>query len=214
VTVSYATFDDLDLGLSKPETNERIINRIESALVGTTERLTQELGGMDFFRHPADPDADDEVRLFNTNGGSTIHVHTGIVSVSLIRIRDSRWSDWVEFDPTDFDLEAWASADQAQATATTEPFDHIRLNGTGFYFYWPRGQRLVEITGVFGWPAVPQRVIDANVDWARQAIAADRTYPGGVQSPDEAGIPQLFPRLPDSVYRLKLWSLARYSCAT
>jgi len=48
---------------------------------------------------------------------------------------------------------------------------------------------------------------------ARLILAADRTYPGGVVSPDEAGRPVLPSRLPDAVYRLKAWwSGLHYSC--
>ena len=69
------------------------------------------------------------------------------------------------------------------------------------------------MTGVRGWPTMPRKAIDANVDWARQDIAADRTYPGGTQSPDQQGFPMRTP-LPDSVIRLRQWALYRFSCDT
>jgi hypothetical protein len=186
-----------------------VIERMRTALVATTQAINDELR-FDFFRHPSDG----ETTWFVKGKAALIHAHAGIVSVSLIRIRTSRLGSWIELAETDYDLEAWASDDDpSQDEAESVPYDHIRLNGTGSYSVWPRGYRLVELTGVRGWPAYPRRAIEANVDWTRQSIAADRTYPGGVISPDEAGLPILPSRLPDSVYRLKRWSLERFACA-
>jgi hypothetical protein len=211
---SYATVADVQRELSKEETDTRALARIQSALDVTTERLTHELR-FDFFRHPSGDEYEegDEVRLFDTSG-SLIHAHTGIVSVTLIRVRWDRFTDWTDLLTTDYDLEAWAGADRAQSVATTDPFDHIRLNGTGFYSTFPRGRRLVEITGVFGWPAIPLIAVEANVDWARQSIAADRTYPGGIEGVGEDGRPMVPARAPEIVGRVKQWSLERFSCAT
>jgi hypothetical protein len=206
---SYASFADVNDELSKAETDPRIIARFESALVGTTDRLIHELG-FDFFRHPSTG----EETWFAKGFGRVVHAHSGIVSVSLIRVRSSRTSDWESLELTDFDLEAWAAADQSQTVAVDEPFDHIRLNGTSLVRgSWPRGERLIEVTGVRGWPVIPKFAIDANVDWTRQDIAADRTFPGGTQTPDEVGIPARTP-MPESVLKLRQWALYRYSCDT
>jgi hypothetical protein len=208
--VSYATVNDVQAELSRVETDQRALSRISSALTATTDRLIHELG-FDFFKHP---DVGTETRLFDGRGHALLHVHSGLVSVSLIRIRVGRTSDWVSLAATDYDLEAQAAANPNQTTAVTEPFDHIRLNGTGSYSRFPKGKRLIEITGVFGWPAIPRIAIEANVDWARQTIAADRTYPGGVISPDEDGRMILPPRAPDIIMRLRQWALYRFACDT
>ncbi len=207
---SYASFSDVDRELSKPETDARIIARIEAALVTATDKLNQELG-LDFFLgtagiwYPRSIDIERQV----------IHAHAGIVSVSEIRFRADRDADWEAFADTDWDLEAWASRDPHQATAMRIPFDHIVLNGTStIRSGWPRGrERLVEVTGVRGWPVPPGLAVDANVDWARQDIAADRTYPGGTQTPDQQGFPARTV-LPDSVIRLRQWALNRFACDT
>ena len=209
--LAYATVEDVKQELSFEETDQRVLTRIESALVGTTDRLIQEIG-FDFFKHP---DTGTQTWFVDSDAGRLIHAHDGIVSVSLIRVRSSRTQDWEELEGTDYDLEAWAGSDRHQATAVAEPFDHIRLNGTSLVRgSWPRGRLLVEITGVRGWPAIPRRAVDANVDWARQDIAADRTFPGGVQVPSETGFPVQRVPLPDSVIRLRQWALFRYSCDT
>jgi hypothetical protein len=189
--LSYATTVDLQESLQREETDTWVISQMETALVDGTDRITQEIE-TDFFRHPA---AGTEVRLVNGNGSALLHVHGGIVSLSQVRVRTSRTADWETLAATDYDLESRAAPEDVnQPAALVYPYDHVRLNGTGDYSRWPKGQRLIEFTGAFGWPAVPRR------------ISADRTYPGGVISPDEAGAPILPSRLPDAVYRLKAWA--------
>jgi hypothetical protein len=209
--LTYATLLDLQTTLQRTgvDDEEWITSQAEAALVDGVDRITEELE-TDFFRHPT---AGTEVRYLRGSGSALLHVHSGIVSLTTVQIRTSRTADWVTLDATDYDLESRAAHDPNQAAATVYPYDHIRLNGTGDYSRWPKGERLVEFTGVFGWPAVPRRAVEANVAMARQLMSADRTYPGGVISPDEAGRPVLPSRLPDAVYRLKAWaSSLHYSC--
>jgi hypothetical protein len=209
---SYATIVDLQTSLQRSGTDDDqwVVDQMETALVDATDRITEELQ-TDFFRHPA---AGTEVRYLTGSGSRLIHVHSGIVSLTLVRIRSSRTAEWVELDPDDYDLESRSAPNPNQAAATVYPYDHVRLNGTGDYSSWPKGERLIEMTGAFGWPEPPRRVVEATVAMARQIIAADRTYPGGVISPDEAGMPVLPSRLPDAVYRLKAWhSAIFYSCS-
>lgn len=210
--LTYATLLDLQTSLQRSGTDDDawVITQMESALVDAVDRITQELE-VDFFKHPS---AGTEMRYLEGNGAALLHVHSGIVSLTTVRIRTSRTGEWVTLAATDYDLESRSAPDPNQATATVYPYDHVRLNGTGDYSSWPKGERLIEMTGVFGWPAVPRRAVEANVAMARQIIAADRTYPGGVISPDEAGMPVLPSRLPDAVYRLKAWHSALfYSCS-
>jgi hypothetical protein len=209
---SYATLVDLQTSLQRAGTDDDqwVIDQMETALVDATDRITEELE-TDFFRHPA---AGTEVRLFAGSGSALLHAHAGIVSLTQVRIRTSRTGDWVTLTATDYDLESRSAPDPNQPAAIVYPYDHIRLNGTGDYSAWPKGERLVEMTGAFGWPSPPRRAVEATVAMARQLIAADRTYPGGVVSPDEAGMPILPTRLPDAVYRLKAWaSNIFYSCS-
>lgn len=211
---TYATLEDLLRSLQRDEEDERILDQFESALTDATDAIDRELE-TDFWRHPSSND-ETETRLLTGSGAALLHVHFGVVSLTTVRIRLDRLLDWVEIDAVDeIDLESRMATDHNQATATVYPFDHLRLNGTGLYSTWPAGPRLVELTGVFGWPAIPSRVVQACVDTARQSLAADRTYPGGVVTPDEAGLPVLPSRLPDALYRLKAWHSNLFAgCAT
>jgi len=210
--LTYATPLDLQTSLNRIETDAAILSKQNQALVFGTERITEELDGADFFRHPS---SGTETWYVNGNGRSRLHVHRGIVSLTLVRIRTTRTADWVTLAATDYDLESLAAFDPNQSASTVSPFDHVKLNGTGSYSLWPKGERLIEFTGARGWPAIPNRAVEANVAMARQLLAADRTYPGGVNSPDEAGLPVLPSRLPDAVYRLKAWHSQLYAaCST
>lgn len=209
--LAYATLADVQRELSKAETDERAITRIETALVNATDKLIQEIG-FDFFRSPTSGTG---TWYAQAGRDGILHIHSGFVSVTQIRVRSGRESDWETLETTAYDLEAWAAADHDQAISTLEPYDHIRLNGTSLIrAAFPHGRKLIELTGIRGWPAVPRKAIDANVDWARQDIAADRTFPGGVQVPSETGFPPQRLPLPDSVIRLRQWALYRYSCDT
>lgn len=209
--LAYATLLDLQTTLQRAGADEEtwVVSQLEAALVDGMDRITEEVE-TDFFKHPT---AGTEVRYLTGSGAALLHVHSGIVSLTMVRVRTSRSGEWETLAATDYDLESRTAPDPNQATATVWPFDHIQLNGTGTYSGWPKGERMVEMTGVFGWPAIPRRAVGANVAMARQILAADRTYPGGVISPDEAGRPVLPSRLPDAVYRLKAWwSGLHYSC--
>ena len=210
-TIAYADLDDLFEALEEDRAgaSEIRLARMQSALVDGAEFLNGELE-TDFYRHPA---TGTEVRLLNGSGTDVLHVHAGIVSLTQVRIRTSRTAAWVTLAETDYDLETRTADDPNQSVAAIWPFDHVRLNGTGSYSRWPKGHRLVEFTGAFGWPASPRRAVLANVALARQFISADRSLPGGTISYDEAGRPILPSRLPDAVYRLKAWwSGLYYSC--
>lgn len=212
--LTYATLHDLlvSLGRTEAQESDADLDRARTALADGCDRIHEELDGYSFFRQPA---AGTEVRYFDGRGAALLHVHNGIVSLTSVRLRTSRSGDWIALDAGDYDLSSMVAPDAYQATAATWPFDHVRLNGTGAYGAWPAGQMTVEMTGVFGWPAVPRRAVEANVAMARQLIAADRTFPGGVISPDEAGLPVLPARLPDAVYRLRAWlSGAWAACST
>ena len=210
--LTYATMLDLTTTLQRGGVAEEewVTASLEAALANGVDRITEEIE-TDFFKHPS---AGTEVRLLSGSGSPLLHVHSGIVSLTQVRVATSRYlADWETLTPTDYDLESRCSPDPNQPAALVYPYDHIRLNGTGFYTYWPKGERLIEMTGVFGWPAIPRRAVEANVAMARQILSADRTFPGGVISPDEAGRPVLPSRLPDAVYRLKAWhSNLFYSC--
>lgn len=200
---SYANLDDLLLGLPHLPTEtpggSRRLAAMERALIDAKRKLDNELG-VDFFRHPA---AGTEVFYLTGDGTSRLHVHDGIVSASQIRIRTSPSASFVTLTSTGYDLDP-------PSPLADEPYFHVILNGSGTYTTWPTTYRGVEVTGVRGWAAVPVELRDANIAWARQSLAADPSFPGGIVGPDELGRPVGPNRLPDPVWRLKRSHVERF----
>lgn len=190
---SYATLDDLLLAVGHvPQAGSRELARMQRALVDATDKLIDEIG-FDFFRHPA---TGTEVRLVDGTGDGRLHVHEGIVSLSAVRIKESASASFVAVNSADYLL-------SPAVPRSGWPYDHVDFTGVGTYGIWPRVKRGVELTGVFGWPRVPRAVINANIAWARQDLAADPSFPGGIVGPEELGSPSGPNRLPDAVWRLK-----------
>jgi hypothetical protein len=193
---AYANVDDLLLALPQPppDLDGRKAARIHQALVQARERLDGELD-VSFARSPQ---TGTEARYFDGPGGCTLHVHGGIVSLATVEIRASIASDWETVDAEDWRL-------LPENPIGGQPYFHLELLGVVANSTWPRGSRLVRVTGAFNWAHPPQRAIAANVALARQALAADPTFAGGVVGPPQLGAPVGPNRLPEDVWRLKRW---------
>jgi len=210
VTIPFASVDELLLHAPVPDPDrspEKLV-RMQLALEEATEQLLDELGGVRLHRSPAT--GQDEVRTFDAPGGRVLHVHGGIVALAGVRIRASVTSDWETIDLADVRLEYWANTGQPHAKPSDEPYDHLVFVGTGTRTTFPRGTALVELTGAYEWPLVPQRAVKASIDIARQALAADPAFGGGPQGPPELGRPQVPNRLPLSAFNLKMAMARRF----
>jgi hypothetical protein len=159
--------------------------------------------GVDFHRHPADEDDADEVRILDGRGGRKIHVHRGIVSLTSVEIRLSAALDWQALNPGDWELVSMYEDESGR------PYDHIRLTGVGRNCF-PSGERNVRATGVFGWNLPPARLVEANIAWVRQHLAAGDSYSGGMLVPEGGTV--IVPRLqiPDDVRMFLVRESRRY----
>lgn len=202
---SYATVDDFLLRVPTIPANSRTLAAIERALVESRERLDAELG-YDYFRHPQ---SGTEQRTFHGPGTNLLHVHQGIISLTTVEVRLSTNGSWIALDADDWWLETqpgdlWPKAG--------EPYFHVRLSDLATYVIFPKGENRVRLTGAFGWPSV-RRFIEGNIAWARQQLAADLSFPGGIVGSDELGRPVGPNRMPDAVWRLKLAESRRFACS-
>ncbi len=204
---SYATVDDLLLRVPTIPTNSRTLAAIERALVESRERLDGELG-YDYFRHPQ---SGTEQRIFHGSGTNLLHVHQGIISLTTVEVRLSTNGSWIALDADDWWLEA--QPDELWPKSG-EPWFHVRLSDLATYVTFPPGENRVRLTGAFGWQNT-RRFVEANIAWARQQLAADLSFPGGVVGADELGRPVGPNRMPDAVWRLKLAESRRFlRCST
>ena len=198
VLSAYADLDDFTSGFEGVAPGSARTSRILDVLDQASDMLTAEIG-WDFFRHPAVSGT--EVRVFDGPGGSVLHVHSGIVSLSLVEIAHGSDLAYTSLAAADWYLEPLAPE-------PGEPYDHVRLAEGGAYGTFPAGQRRVRLTGAFGYAAVPGVLRTGTVALARQLYRADSTMPGGMAGPDEwATAGSTMPRgWPDQAYR----ALARY----
>lgn len=204
---SYASLDDLLLAVPQIPTDSRRLARMETALVETTDQLIAEIG-YDFFRHPQ---TGTEARTFHGMGTNLLHVHSGIVSLTAVDIRLSIGASWTSIAAADW----WLEVDPGELRGRPgEPYFHVRLSADASYVVFPKLENAVRLTGAFNWNRPPARVVAANVAWARQTLAADPSFPGGIVGPDEFGRPVGPNRLPDAVWRLKLSESRRHQCST
>lgn len=210
---AYATPDRLQLRVpTRPgERSTDRLARYELALLDGRERLDEALGVQgQFFRSPQT--GADEVRVFDARGDGVVHVHAGILEVNGVRVRLSPTSGWTTYSAGDVALEYWADAGNHATPPDGEPYDHVVVTGAGSLLAWPNGRASVELTGAFGWPRIPRRAANANIDWARQALAADPTFAGGTVGPSQLGAPVGPNRMPDSAWRLATDMSRRFWC--
>lgn len=205
---SYASLDDLLLAMpTDPVAGDtRRLARMEQALVETAEMVTAELG-WDAFRAPQTGSSTFE---FHGPGGRLLHVHRGIVAVSLIEVRQSTGGTWQSLAATDW----WLEGQPGELTVPPgEPYFHVRMSDLATYGDWPAGENRIRLTGALGWPRPSSRHVAANVAWARQVLAADPSFPGGIVGPTQLGSPVGTQKVPDAVWRLARREAARFKCA-
>jgi hypothetical protein len=186
----YASVDELAARLpSLPAGGARSSDRLESALADATAEITA-LCERDFFSHP------DETRLFSVprrRPSSRLVIIDGFYRIAQIRwASQTGANDWTTLDPSAYFIRP----------AQREPEDTyyiIELNGvTGPIGHWYSGEDVVEITGDFGFPAVPSIIKRGTLALARQMWNASATASGqAAQDPDFAGsiIPSSYPKL-------------------
>lgn len=203
---SYASIDDYLLEVGAIPADSRRLAAIELALVEGRERLDLEIG-RDAFRHPQ---SGTETRMYHGNGESILHVHEGIVSLTSVEVRTETGGAWTTIATADW----WLEAQPGQLTTRSgEPYFHVRLSDGADYRTFPKGEHRVRLVGAFGWARPSRRHVGANIDLARQQIAADMSFPGGTVGVGELGAPQGPTRLPDTVWRLKLAESRRFQCS-
>lgn len=174
------------------------ITRINSLCVSTAEMIDGELS-RDFHRHPAAATDDPIEVLVDGHGSRVLHVHRGLISLESLEVRSSIGSAWSTIDEDDWELVSMFEAEGDR------PYDHIQVARRLPTF--PRGVRL---TGHFGWAKPPAKLLEANIAWIRQHLAAGDSYSGAVQMPEGGYIPTPRLSLPDDVRILLNRETKRY----
>ncbi|MCA1570403.1 MAG: hypothetical protein LC798_08825, partial [Chloroflexi bacterium] len=122
--------------------------------------------GFDFFRHPAVTGT--EVRLYDGDNGNMIREPAGIVSLSLVRVASYTGSTYSSLAATDWRLR-WPAFEGG-------PYLAVLLTGVANYPRFYAGYDTIELTGVFGYAAIPEDIEQATLMWAADLY---RLGPGG-----------------------------------
>lgn len=176
--------------------NDARQQRLADLLQTATDELNEELGGIDFFRHPT---TGSEAWLVDADGSAILHVHRGIVALDSLEISFDGGREFVTVPADDYAL-AWDRF-SSEEPPEGEPWFHIRMLPGATYQAFPRGTGTVRLTGARGWPAIPSPLAEGVVERARQIAFADPSYEGNVPSQDEFGRPTVTGRWPDVTFK-------------
>lgn len=164
--VAYCTVDEVVRGLDFAD--ESRYPELEALCREATDFLTNKIcGGRSFFREPMgsgettltlDVDLSKQKRLSLARGRQL-----DIISLSSVKVTD--YTGGTQSTLANDDTGYYLIPDRV---LPGEPYTDIILSDQGTeYIHFPVGMRVVELTGVFGWTAVPALVRRACVDLVR-----------------------------------------------
>ena len=200
--MAYATRADVLASFDDPPEDAARLARIDTLLAEAEAELDMEVG-FDFNAHGTliAP----ETRTFHGSGTGRICIHDGLVSVATLAVADSVGGTFTTIDSDDYFLEALYPE-------PAHPYDHLTLSTAGpIRTTYPRLQKVVRISGIFGFATVPTVVKAAVVDRTRQRFLADSGVAGPV-GPGEFGRPIVQTALPDTMYRVVRTYRGRFYC--
>ena len=197
---AYATFDQLLLTYRNPDAitqDDNLVARCRGALDEATADLIRELG-WDYFAHPS------TTWIEAGEQGATLHLHAGVVSLTLVEIDLTGAGTWTALAASDWNLAP------AKLPPDRPTYTHLQLAPYGAWSWWPTHDRAVRLTGVPGHPAIPVDVAAATVASARVKLAADPTWPGAPIVPEALNEPVHAGRMPEATYRLVVAERQRF----
>lgn len=163
-TGAYATLDNL-LEYVKPPNDEQN-NLLSDLLVASSAWLDKKVH-RDFYRHPQISGT--ETRTFDGTGSTRLFVRAGIVSLTTVSLAELSGGAYTALASSDWFL----GPDQPE-----DSYDYVQISDQSAYYTWPlaRGYRTWQLTGVFGFATIPEDVVKATLDIAREWY---RQGPGG-----------------------------------
>lgn len=159
---AYATLDSLREYVDPPDDSQD--NLLSDLLVAASAYIDGQCK-RDFYRHPQVTGT--EVRTLNGTGRRRLFVRAGIVSLTGVRLAELTGGPYTSLAGSDWFL----GPDEARGS-----YDWIELSDQSAYTEWWTGQATVELTGVFGQERVPEDIVKATLDVAREWY---RQGPGG-----------------------------------
>ncbi len=183
--VTYATIDALRELLQLPDDSRD--NLLSDLLLRVTDKINLSLG-FDFFRHPAVSGT--EVRTYDGDNTGTLAEQQGFSSVSQVRWTSGTGGTWTAAVAADHLLSG--------PVAPGGPFLFLKVSDVGAIPYFYRGYGTVEVTGVFGYLAIPPAIEMATLYWAADLyrIGASGGIVGSGVGLEELGQPRFLGGMP------------------
>lgn len=204
---TYATLDQvLALFETAPSISRQ---RRLAALLGTvTDEIIGEFDGRDYFQHPA---TGTETWYADGRGDRVLHLHDGLISLTTLEISLDLGQTFSVVPNTEY----WLFGDNPQSAESIpagEPYFHVILRPFGTFYVFPSGPRLVRLTGVRGWPAIPTALSEGCAERVRQIAFADPSYQGSIPGDDDYGRPVVTARWPQVLYNFLQSERERFWC--
>ena len=151
-TPVYSDIGTLKDRLGIDDTNDDIT--LTSVLAGVSRELDRYCGR---FFYQAGTVLAPQVRYYTPQAADMLDIDD-LVSISDLStdITSSRDYTWV-WGPTDYDLEPYNAALMPEP----EPYTSIHITPRTNRNFWPGMQKSARVTGIFGWPAIPDVVREA-----------------------------------------------------
>lgn len=189
---SYATLDELLLSYgTKVTASGKQLARMAELLKTAATQVNEKMG-WDFWNHLG------ETRYYDGDGTNVLCEHEGINDISAATLSLS-WDLGQTF--TDLAATDWYA--EPLNPRPGYPWFHLRLRPYATYTFFPAGYRTIKLAGAaFGWQKPPRSAAEANLQRARQLIAADPSL-SGIAGPEELGRVMASNRIPDAMYQLQ-----------
>jgi hypothetical protein len=172
VDTRYATIAELGTRAARGEELPTDVSNAFGQLLADTSRLIDAYTARHFYQTEAAT-----VRYFTATSGDLLYV-PDLVSVSEIATDESGNRTYgTVWATTDYDLEPYNAAE------FDKPYTEIRLAPTGTKGWPARVRKGVRITGVWGWPAVPDMAREICLIESARAWAQSKAPAAVVASP-------------------------------
>ena len=161
---AYISAEDFRARVSKTIATDDLL--LGDILKGVSRLLDRECGDRFFGK-----DAEAVTRHYDGNGLARLYIDD-IASVADLIVKVDLDGDYA-YDGGDEtltkDTHFWLGPPNAALGSEAKPYRYLEIvPSNGRLSVWPAQVRAVQVTAIFGWPAVPEAIIDAVVMMARE----------------------------------------------
>lgn len=191
ISNGYTTVDEFKARYYPADMADAIDDAVIEAVVEATSRLIDEHCSRRFWKNTVA-----EARYYTPEWGDLLIVDDLVSVTSLKTDEDEDRTYERTWTTADYDLEPY----NAGLSSPVKPYTQIRTSPKGSYSF-PGTRKGVELTGIFGWYAVPDAINEACLIQSIRLFKRKDT-PFGIAGNEELGTLQNIPRLDPDVKML------------